>query len=738
MGAFANPSPAPPISSSAPLAIDATDIIVTARLRRERLEDVPVTIAVLGGREALRRGIATVEDLAATVPNLDFRTAVSSKDRTIYIRGIGTASTSAGVEPSVSTVLDGVLLLRPGQQTLEVADIERIEILKGPQGTLFGKNASAGVVNIMTVDPIPDWTGTALLELTSDDGQRLKGGVGGPLGADAAFRLSGLLARFGGNVRNRTSGEMVNGYRRAGLRGKVSVEPVAGLRLLAAGDFAHERNDTPYAVFASRDRVAFGSNLVTTSPALDAALLAEGITPSARNRETFADGGRAIDRNYGASLQGDLALGLAKLTSITAWRGWTNTQDIDLDGFTGPYPGIVDIHDRGTLRSHQLSQELRLASSPASVLEYVVGAYLLHSRTAEQYLRTISQVMGPRDVVTGQGIGDWAVRMRHYSLFGEATLRLTRRLRGIAGGRLIRDDLRYRHQRSVPGTAPLPGVFPPHRSTGRTARTGYSARASLQYDVTDRITGYATFTRGYKGPAFNVFFNMRDFDEQPLRPETSNSYEAGLKGVALGGRVRFGLAAYLAHYSGFQASFADVYLRTPIVRLVNAGKVSTRGVEAEVALDLPRRLEASISVARGRAKIDHFACPPGAPICSPFSVDGQPLPYSQKWKVFASASKTWALNDRLSSQVQVDCTYTSRTQYQLDQRPDTVQPGYAIINASLALLARNGFEARVFGRNLLNANYSSFLLPNSSGGGLLRYVPRDAPRYFGFMLIARR
>src|ERR1700744_1131191 len=158
------------------------EITVTARRRSESLQSVPVAVSVMTGAQAQAQNLNNIQDISAEIPSVEFRTGASNKDRDVFIRGIGTITTSPGVEPSVSTVVDGVVLDRPGQATAEMLDVDRIEILRGPQGTLFGKNASAGVVNIVTSDPTAKTHGYADGSWYSGGNEfRLKGGVSGAL-----------------------------------------------------------------------------------------------------------------------------------------------------------------------------------------------------------------------------------------------------------------------------------------------------------------------------------------------------------------------------------------------------------------------------------------------------------------------------------------------------------------------------------------------------------------------------
>jgi iron complex outermembrane receptor protein len=202
------------------------EIIVTATRRSEPAQRIPIAVSVVGG-ERLREGnLNSVRDLANEIPALNFRMAASNKDHAIFVRGLSTVSTSPGVESSVSSVLDGVVLARQGQATLDLLDIERIEVLRGPQSTLFGKNASAGVLNIVSKKPGDEFRG--FLDLTVAEGveARVRGGVSSPIVADRlSAGITAMASHFGGNVRNVFDGEKVNGFDRYGVRNRWRFTP---------------------------------------------------------------------------------------------------------------------------------------------------------------------------------------------------------------------------------------------------------------------------------------------------------------------------------------------------------------------------------------------------------------------------------------------------------------------------------------------------------------------------------
>lgn len=706
----------------------AGGIVVTARFRNEQLQNVPIAMSVVNGDTAQSRNLNTIQDIAATVPSLDFRNGASNKDRNIFIRGVGTITTSPGVESSVSTVVDGVVLVRPGQATFDLVDLERIEVLRGPQGTLFGKNASAGVVNIITKAPSDHQTGVIDVGYYQGNEERIRAGLSGPINDWLGYSVSGLYGTFQGNVRNLGTGNWVNGYERWGGRGKLVAKPAANLTVTLAGDYLHNKDTTPNGVYASVSQTAFGGATTTSAP-LAALLTQEGVTPGSNNKTVNTNFDTNVtDDNYGGSVTAEWRPGDYTVTSITAYREWKNHQSPDWDQRSILASGFPQGVDDGYVNFNQFSQELRLASPQGNLIDYVVGGYYLHANTNERYQRTVTQYVNATTSQTNTGVANYGTKADNLALFGEANLHASDKLTFILGGRLIYDKLAYTHQRTSDTAAGVTGIRPSIAlSAGSTDRVDGSGRVGLQYKIVPQATLYATYSRGYKGPAYNVFFNMQAFDQVALKPETSNSYEVGLKGSALGGKVTAGIAAYWTDFSGYQANYQDSFLGAPVTRLINAGTVRTRGVELDVSARPTDRLTFNWAAVYSNARIRHFNCP-AATTCPNY--DGYTLPFAPDWKVSGGGAWRIPVGDTLKLELQTDWTFRSATQFALTQTPSTIQPAYGIWNASVALINQRNWEIRGVVKNLLNTHYSN-LLGNGTTAGTLRFVPRDNDRYVG-------
>ena len=515
--------------------IQIGEVVVTARRRAESLQKVPIAVSVISGADVATKNLNDLQDITSQVPSVDFRVGASNKDRTVFIRGVGTITTSPGVEPSVSTVIDGVVQARPGQATADLLDLDHIEVLRGPQGTLFGKNASAGVINIVTRNPTD--TFHAYVDGSAYEGSeyRLKAGISGAI---VPGKLDGLLSAFTGqyrgNVNNVTYGDEVNGYHHSGGRAKLIWKPSDTLTFNLTGDYTHSVDTTPNGVFINTSRTAYPTNITTANPVLATELAAEGVTPSADNRTTSSNLNTSVhDTNGGLSLQADWDLpGDFKLTSISAFRNWTNTQYQDYDELARPVIGLPQGADTGHVDFRQFSEEVRLASPKGRFIDYQVGAYYLHGHDRESYQRVIT-IASAAGLATTTGYNAFGTDSDNFAVFGEADVNFSSKFRGIAGFREVFDNLNFEANRTSTSPVAVTGIRPNFFAQGDDRTTGYADRFGLQYDVTPTINAYATYSHGYKGPAYNVFFNMQATDTLALAPETSNSYEGGIKAQAV-------------------------------------------------------------------------------------------------------------------------------------------------------------------------------------------------------------
>ena len=712
------------------------EVVVTARHREESLQRVPINISVVSGAQAAAKNLNDIQDLSAQIPSVDFRTGASNKDQTVFVRGIGTISTSPGVEPSVSTVVDGVVMARAGQATVDLTDLDHVEVLNGPQGTLFGKNASAGVINIVTKSPTNTPTGFVDAGYYQGDETRLAAGVSGPILGD---QLKGLVSVFSGaydgNVNNVYLHDKVNGYIDNGMRAKFVATPTNDLTLTLGADYTHSLETNPTGVWASTTRIAYPNNAVTNNPGQTALLKSEGVTPSADNKTIATDvKSTAEDKNGGVSLQADWKLGGGyTLTSITAYRDWRNVQFQDYDQMsmaTAAYPAVEDI---GHLHFDQTSEELRIASPKGGFIDYVAGLYYLDAVDNETYQRNVVEVGGATPGFN-RGLAHYGSTDQNYAAFGEANFNFTKDLRLILGVRGIGDDLSFYNDRVSTQPGAIVGVQPNFSGAGSETKYGFAGRAGLQYDITSLITSYATYSHGYMGPAYNVFFNQIAAEKPPLNPETSDSYEIGMKGQFLERRVQADVSAFLTNFQNYQANSTFFVAGALVTNLVNAGSVRTEGVQADITARPIHGLTLDFNGIYDNAYVVSFPCPAGS--AASCFINGEPMPFAPRWKTHSQAEYRWPLMDKLDLDLETDYNWQSATQYQLAETPQTIQAAYGIWNASLGLVSTaDGWSARVVVKNIANTHYSSYLSGGDEGStGIVRWVPRDDDTYWGVNL----
>jgi iron complex outermembrane receptor protein len=697
---------------------EVPSVTVSATRRNASLQSVPVAVFVLDGDALNQANRTSIDSIVQEVPSVTFRQQGGNKDSTIFVRGIGTISTSPGVEPTVSTVIDGVVYARPGQATLDLLDIEHIEILRGPQGTLFGKNASSGVLNVIGRKPSEQTSGFVDASWYEGSEKRVRAGLSGTIQPGVvSAAVTALYADYDGNISNvHAGGDKLNGYNRKGARARVDITPNKDIDITLIADYLRSNASPSFTAYKS------------TSAAFNAAIAP--VVAGAENRQVNTDIPSDIrDKNKGLSAQVDWRNGGYTLTSITAARDWDNTQytstsaignAAEVARITAAYPATRDI---GTVEFSQVSQELRLASPKDQFAEYVVGAFYLHGKDREVYQRIVNN-----GTAINSGRADYGVKSDSYSLFGESTLRLSPAWRAIAGARWTKDELSYDHVRTSTQAVAFPGVQPGVQNSGSTSEDGYSGRLGVQYELSRDVNAYATYSRGYKGPAYNVFFNMLSRDTLALKPETSDSFELGLKASAFDRRLTANLAVFDTKYANYQANFYDTVAGAVVTRLINAGDVSTKGVELDLNARPTRELTLSAALAYTDARIDSFNCPTAA--AASCNLNGQPLPFSPKWKSFTRANYALPLQNGLIVDLSADYSYQAKTQFDLFQSPDAIQGAYGVINAGIALSSPvGGWRVALVGKNLANKSYATNLV--ASTGYVTRAVPRDDERYFG-------
>ena len=764
---------------TAPGADDApADIVVTAQKRTERLQEVPLAVTVVSGDTLAAQGKVNLEGAEYLIPTLTFLKSGTTLNQSLFLRGVGTATFSIAGEPSVSTVLDGVVFSRSGEAFSDLVDIERLEVLRGPQGTLFGKNASAGVINIVSVKPGDRLGGYAEGGFFTGNGDeyRARAALDLPLSNSIRSRLTGFYDHYDGNIFNEAVNRRVNGFKHYGVRGIVEGDVNERIKLTFIADYHKNSDDCCAEIIAApplattqAQATAAGVQLGQVLPAPTA--LINSVLPPLQGAAT-----RTIDQNlvthtdetgYGFSLQADVDAGPVTFTSISAYRNYANTETRDGDWLAQPYVGLQQLQDFGPQTGHTWSQELRLTSPSTGFLTYVAGFYFSDAKSERIFTRNdivcglapgavapagvlipcSSPLAGPSTFPTGTA--DFGSNFRNIALFGQSVLHLSPRFRLIGGARFTVDQLDVFHRRVTPLAGPgIGGNFDEGVDnngrgggvsngipfTARANNTNISGKAGAQFDLSDASTTYATYTRGYKGPAFNIFYNLSYTGTNKIAPEDSDAFEVGLKNTLLSGKLTLNLAAYYAKYHNFQANNPDVVNGVVTTRFTNAGEVSTRGGEADLLYRPVRDLSISGGVAYTDAHVDAFLVPNGNN--NGVIPTGTPLGFAPKWK------GDLGIDYRVRTGGPVDVALGAQGSYQsselslfvanpIDRAAGTIG-AYGLVNLTAAVLdVHDRYKLTFAVRNVTNEHFAAAI---ANGGVLNAYryqIPRDADRYYG-------
>ena len=773
------PAPAPVtpvVDSSAP-----AEIIVTAQKRAEPLQKVPVAITVVSGDAMSRLSTNNIEDTQKLVPALTFVKGDTSLNSALFLRGLGTVSFSIAAEPSVTSVLDGVVLARAGESFGDLYDIDRVEVLRGPQGTLFGKNASAGVINIVTKEPGKTLGGYMDVEAFTGGEYKVKASISGPISENWRAGVTAFYSDYKGNIWDSTTHSKINGYKHYGVRGQL-IGDVGNLHIKAIADYRKSDDDCCAFVIGGLNNTSTGSSAANKA--------IESILPPAlygATRQSIQSlPNHTNEETYGGSIQADLALGSHTLTSITSFRQWNNEEIRDGDWVDQVYRQIPLIHDDGPEKSHTFTQELRLTSPTGGFVDYVIGAFYYQAVAARTYTRTDTYCTATTaatlpngltpcpaaqsTIVNPSGTGVFGSTFYNAAAYGQATWHFAPTFRLVTGLRYTHDKVTAYDTRTdnfttqfYPGLATAPGGIGANfdanvAAAGNTTGAGFngtpwrgsasadnvSGKAALEYDLAPHNMVYASYARGYKGPAFNVFYNMQYFNTAPISPETSNAFEAGLKNSFMGGRVIFNIDGFYTKVYNYQANYPTTVNGTVTTTIINAGKVSTRGAEAELLIRPTRNFTINAGYSYTDARVDQFNEPPATQAVN-YITPGTPLAFAPKNKGNVGATYTAevpglpfaiefnALGSYTSKQIST--LAATNTADQIAAYNAQIIAGYAQVDASIAAVdLGKHYRISAVVKNLFNNHYASTIGTGGPGGSYIYQIPRDSDRYFGATL----
>ena len=759
---------------------DGADIVVTARRRKEAAQDVPIALSVVSNEMLERAGDFNINQVQQLVPALQV-TATNPRNSVITIRGLGANSSIAvdGLEYGVGFYLDGVYYGRPGQSQFDLMDLQQIEVLRGPQGTLFGKNTTAGAINATTRLPSfePEFTG----ELWGGNYNfvQLRASASAPIIADKlAFRLTAAYTDRDGFLTNRFDGRDAQNYRNETIRAQLLAKPTEHVTVRLIGDYSRQRQHfaltIPDGYFSTYANGATIPNNIFDRAARTGYALLPG---DAFRRKGDSDARfQANMASYGVSGEVNWDLHFATLTSITAYRWWDWNPANDVDGTS------LSVNVAGQLkdRQRQFSQELRLASDGSHRIDYVIGAYYFW-----QVVRGIGEAAygpsfgvwnftAPTSTIANIAFNGFEAdnrsdpETRSYAAFGQTDWHVTNRLTLTTGLRFTHEDKQGSYSQFYvsgvdPATLPaaqaaaviaLRKAFNPVLSfSAKDHANALTGLATLSYRITPDALVYATYSRGNKSGGLNL--TQGGVFQPVVSPEKVNSYEVGLKTQFLDRKVTANAAAFWTEVLDYQTSITQFLgvdgkpgtfpsTTTSIQYITNIPKVRSRGLEADLSYVPSRWLSLSASGAYTDARYISFVDAPQAPELvnlGPIqNLSGKRLPNVPRFAYTLAADAAQplgfqAFGDTIDVYGHTDWSHRSSYNSTATNSFYGVIPAYGILSLRLGLRTDNGhYDLSFFMKNALNEDY--YISRSPSNYGFITALPGD-PRTYGATLRVR-
>ena len=770
------PTYAAEASASAPAAdaaaLDAEEseaaITVTARRREEDAQDVPIALSVLSADTLDKTGNFTLGQVQQLVPSLQIF-SFNPRNTNINIRGLGAnvALTNDGLENGVGFYLDNVYYGRPGQSQFDLVDLQQIEVLRGPQGTLFGKNTTAGAINITSREP--SFTPEAQGEISLGDYgyHQLRASVSAPIISDrVAFRLSLADTHRDGFLTNLHDGSKAQDYDNFSIRGQLLVKPTDTLSVRLIGDYAHQKQhyvlNIPVTYFGTYDSGATIPNNIfaRTSRAGYTLLPAD---PFAREGDSDSHY-QAFMKSYGASGQIDWDLGQVALTSITAYRWWDWDPANDGDSTSLP----VTTKAQQANRQRQFSQEVRLGSTGSNVVDWTVGAYYfwqtIRGYGASAYGSAAPNWFVPtaNPVVADAALNGFETRSyseprtKSYALFGQASWNISDAL-SLTGG------LRYTHERKTGayrqwwvGGADLSTLSAADAAAATAIRNQFNPRASYTAGIRDdSISGlatlswkiapdalvYGTYSRGSKSGGLNLT-NIPSGAVPQVKPETVDSYELGFKSAWLDRTLTLNAAAFWTEVSDYQTAITQPNILGTFVQYIsNIPKVRSRGIEGDLSYAPTKWISLTASASYIEATYRDYRNAPQAPERSATLAPTQDLTGVQLGGI---PKFTYSLGADVAQPIggggteiygHADFSHRSSFNTSSSNSRYAQVPGYGLLNARIGIRTDSGlWDISVWARNLADKQYFQAL--NPSAFGLVTGTIGD-PRTIGVTLKTR-
>ena len=688
---------APGAAAPAEEAAVEGEILVTANRRLERPRDVPVTISVFSGEELANKGIESIADIGAVTPGVQFNTIVGYA--VPFIRGVGSTSTGPGFENPIAVYIDGVYIAGQGASLLSLANIEAIEVDKGPQGTLFGRNATGGAIQIRTLTPSFEFKGNASVGYGNYNDVTASGYVTGGLSDSLAADLAVSFRHQGdGYGTNLTTG---NDFERADefvARGKLLFKPTDATEITLAADYAKTIGRPALLPYP-------GSKPTGNRP------------PAAYRRDGYGADPRSEVKQWGVALNIRQELGPVDLISITAYRQG-DFHSIFANTFTDDPAATFQID---TIEPHrQFSQELQLQSNGTGPFSWTLGAYYFRERAS----------LGEPTFFTGGSMGGLLnaidvpdSTISSPAVFGQATWE-------ILPGTKLTGGLRYTWERkrlvfqnfiTFPGGDPIQTVDSDQAETFRRA----TWRLALTHELNDEMTVFASYNRGFKSGGFNTAAG------NTFAPEQVDAYEGGLKAEIFGRKLRFNVSGFYYDYSNMQVTSYPL----GVLQVTNGGKSEIYGVDVDFAAPITPEFTMSGGFEALHVQFTRFENAPqtipqpggGNIQVGGLDASGNDLPKAPKVSFNAGATYEKQLD---AGTLKANILWSYNDGWFADADNRLTQANYTLLNASLGFELNNGVGIRAWGKNLTDTNYGTVISALTTSD-YIQYAP---PRTYGVTL----
>jgi iron complex outermembrane receptor protein len=702
------------------------EVVVTANKRSESLQEVPLAVSVIGENELRASGVTQFADLGKVAPSLTIRPAEHPANSNVSLRGVGTFAFGIGVESSVAVLVDEVPLAFQARAFSDLPDIQRIEILRGPQSTLYGKSASAGLINIITKGPTESFEAHLNALGTTDDEYGGSINLSGPISPELGYTFSASYSQWDGNVTNLFNGKDVNGREALNSRAKLKWSPSENASLTFSADYIDGKT-TVGRPFITMDSAA----ILRNTPGQTAAVTMPGVTIGPNNHDISNNFDARTDYDgYGGSIRGEFGLGDLTLVSITSYDRFNLTDYLDQDDTSATIPIGSNIQV-GEFHSKLTTQEVRLLSPDDDAFRYTLGAYYGKVEFDRPFQR------GPMF-----SLAHWhaTAESRQIAGFAQVDWEIVKNLTLTVGGRAQKEKVSYTFFDFL-------NLLTPSFS-GDADDTATTYKFSPQYQITPDVMVFATYATGYKGQTYDLTtgFNTNRAAAGPIRPETSRDTEAGVRAQFLDRKLTLNLTYFDTDYEDLQAQTIETLADgTTNFRLTNVGGLNSTGVEVEFGARVNEAFNLSASATFLDAKYTSFPvaqCYPlqtaaqgctGTPARQ--NLTGERAVQAPKVKYQIAADYSHAVSSTLVGFAQLAYQHQSDLYY-VAEDPQTFQPAYGIANIGLGIRAESGqWQVTAFVNNLFDKQYYPALVNSAGNWGshiaTQALLPRDFERYGG-------